>query len=191
MRKSAVFLDRDGVINMDHGYVFRKEDFHFIDGIFDLVQTCNELGYLVVIVTNQSGIGRGYYTEKNFFDLMIWMKKIFEKNNSKIDAVYFSPYHPIYGIGKYKKDDQSRKPNAGMLMQASKDLGIKLESSIMVGDKLSDLYAGVAAGVGQNILFSSEVNKHKISDKSISYYKISRLIDIKRIILNEKIIKCR
>ena len=156
MRKSAVFLDRDGVINMDHGYVFRKEDFHFIDGIFDLVQTCNELGYLVVIVTNQSGIGRGYYTEKNFFDLTIWMKKIFEKNNSKIDAVYFSPYHSIYGIGKYKKDDHSRKPNAGMLMQASKDLGIKLESSIMVGDKLSDLHAGVAAGVGQNILFSSD-----------------------------------
>jgi len=191
MRKAAVFLDRDGVINIDHGYVFRKEDFHFVHGIFDLVKTCNELGYLVVVVTNQSGIGRGYYTEKEFIDLTNWMHGVFKKNNSKIDAVYFSPYHPIHGVGKYKKNHNSRKPNPGMLTNAARDLNIKLEASIMIGDKLSDIRAAEAAGIGLKILFSSELNDENITENDVSCSVMSELVDIRKLMLNKKLKICQ
>jgi D-glycero-D-manno-heptose 1,7-bisphosphate phosphatase len=148
MKRPALFLDRDGVINIDYGYVHRDEDFQFIDGIFDLVNAANQSGYLVVVVTNQAGIGRGYYTEEDFFELTEWMCEQFALYDAKIDAVYFCPYHPEYGLGKYRRESKHRKPGPGMLLDAARDLNIDLTRSIIVGDKASDLEAGHRAGVG-------------------------------------------
>jgi D-glycero-D-manno-heptose 1,7-bisphosphate phosphatase len=152
----AVFLDRDGVININHGYVHKREDFVFIDGIFDLVRYAHEQSYKIVVVTNQAGIGRGYYTEDEFHQLMSWMCEQFSAAGAPISRVYFSPYHPTAGVGHYLKDDVSRKPNPGMILQAELDLRLDLSRSVLIGDKVSDIQAGNAAGVGKNLLFASE-----------------------------------
>lgn len=156
MRRPALFLDRDGVINVDHGYVYRPDDFDFIDGIFELVAAANSVGYLVVVVTNQAGIGRGYYSESDFHELMGWVRQRFSMRGAYIDAVYFCPFHPEYGVGEYRRESDCRKPAPGMLLQAERDLGIDLGGSIFIGDKCSDMLAGFAAGVGCLLHFNSE-----------------------------------
>lgn len=154
--KRALFLDRDGVINVDHGYVHAVEDFQFIDGIFELCSSAIAKGYLIIVITNQAGIGRGYYSVKEFQDLTDWMCVQFKENQAEITKVYCSPYHPVHGVGEYKKDDFSRKPNPGMLLQAQIELGIDLSKSIFIGDKLTDMDAGIAAGIGKNILLTAD-----------------------------------
>jgi D-glycero-D-manno-heptose 1,7-bisphosphate phosphatase len=152
----ALFLDRDGVININHGYVHTKDNFDFIDGIFDLVCVAKSLGYLVLVVTNQAGIGRGYYSEDQFCELTDWMCAEFERHGAPLDKVYFSPYHPTAGIGIYRKDDDTRKPRPGMILKAKEDFNLVLDACVLVGDKASDIEAGIAAGVGTNVLFSTE-----------------------------------
>lgn len=158
MSLPALFLDRDGIINIDHAYVFRKEDFDFVDGIFELVAAAKKAGYLVVVVTNQAGIGRGYYTEADFHLLMDWVKEQFQARQGKLDAVYFCPDHPQHGIGPYRRESHFRKPGPGMLLQASHDLDIDLTRSILVGDKASDAEAGQAAGVPTLLFFGNDEN---------------------------------
>lgn len=148
----ALFLDRDGVINIDYGYVHTRDSFHFLDGIFDLVRTARERDYKIIVVTNQAGIGRGYYSKECFLHLTKWMCEEFSEASAPIDKVYFSPYHPTAGIGEYLKDDFSRKPHPGMILQAKRELAINLERSILVGDKISDIQAGVTAGISKNLL---------------------------------------
>ncbi len=149
MKSPALFLDRDGVINIDIGYVHKIEEFSFIDGIFDLVAAAKKAGYLVIIVTNQAGIGRGYYSEEDFHALMHWVCTQFNALGGMIDAVYFSPYHPEHGLGQYRRDSNCRKPRPGMLLQAENEQNIDMASSIMVGDKASDIEAGRAAGISK------------------------------------------
>ena len=157
MRASpALFLDRDGVINVDYAYVHRKEDFHFVDGIFDLCRAARSLGYRIFVITNQAGIGRGYYTEQEFHVLSTWMRAEFEKEGALIDAVYFSPYHPEHGKGAYRQQTECRKPGPGMLRQAAAEFEVDFARSVLVGDKLSDVQAGLAAGVGCNLLFDPQ-----------------------------------
>jgi len=156
MPYSAVFLDRDGVINHNHGYVHKREDFDFIDGIFDVARHAYEQNYTLVVITNQAGIARGYYTEEQFHQLTDWMCEQFSAAGAPIERVYFSPYHPTAGLGHYLKDDDSRKPHPGMILQAQKDLSIDLSRSVLIGDKASDIQAGTAAGVGTNLLFAAE-----------------------------------
>tara|TARA_B100000686_G_scaffold351260_1_gene449487 strand:- start:3966 stop:4532 length:567 start_codon:yes stop_codon:yes gene_type:complete len=150
----ALFLDRDGVINIEKNYVFRPKDFEFIEGIFDLCRKANAAGMAIVVVTNQAGIGRGYYSEKEFNYLSDWMCAKFLSNGVKIDAVYFCPFHPDHGIGRYKMESFDRKPSPGMIFRAEKDLGLDLARSALVGDSLSDIAAAKAAGVGHSIYFS-------------------------------------
>lgn len=152
MKKPALFLDRDGVINVDHGYVHTPENFEFVDGIFEVVATAKRAGFLVVVVTNQAGIGRGYYSETQFHALTDWMKARFAERGGQIDAVYFCPCHPEHGIGQYRRESEFRKPAPGMLLLAQRELDIDLSSSIFVGDKASDMQAGRAAGVGRLLL---------------------------------------
>ena len=154
--KSAFFLDRDGVININHGHVHKREDFDFIDGIFDVARYAHQQDYKLVVITNQAGIGRGYYTEDDFHQLTDWMCKQFSTGGAPIERVYFSPYHPTAGIGEYLKDDFSRKPHPGMILQARAELDLDLASSVLIGDKASDIQAGIAAGVGQNLLFAPQ-----------------------------------
>jgi D-glycero-D-manno-heptose 1,7-bisphosphate phosphatase len=165
-RSRALFLDRDGVINVNHGYVHTVNNFEFIDGIFNLARTAYTNGFKIVVITNQSGIGRGLYSEQQFDQLTSWMCKEFLNAGAPIEKVYFSPYHPTEGLGKYKKDDFSRKPNPGMILQAQHELDLNLSDSILIGDKDSDIQAGMAAGIGLNILFDYERPLEKIAQKS-------------------------
>lgn len=160
--RPALFLDRDGVINVDKNYVYRQEDFCFMDGIFELVTTAKQAGYLVVIVTNQSGIGRGYYTESDFHRLMQWVRDQFVEHGGAIDAIYFCPDHPEFGVGVYKRDSDLRKPLPGMFLKAAKEHHIDLAQSILVGDSLSDIQAGLAAGVGQLLFLGSDLRSGRI-----------------------------
>jgi D-glycero-D-manno-heptose 1,7-bisphosphate phosphatase len=146
--RRALFLDRDGVINVDHAYVHKQESFEFIEGIFELTRMARELGYLVFVVTNQAGIGRGYYSEEDFLVLTDWMKVQFAARGAAIDAVYFCPYHPQHGVGSYRRESSMRKPAPGMLLQARDEFEIDMAHSVMVGDKRTDMLAGAAAGVG-------------------------------------------
>jgi len=152
LTNKALFLDRDGVINVERCYVYRRDDFLFQEGIFDLCRAAQNLGYLLVVVTNQAGIARGFYTEAEFLALTGWMIEEFGRHGSTIARVYYCPYHPIHGVGRYKKDSADRKPKPGMLLRARRDFNLDLTSSVLIGDKLSDIEAGKAAGVGTTIL---------------------------------------
>lgn len=149
----ALFLDRDGVINLDYGYVHRPKDFVFNSGVFELVRQANLCHYKVIIITNQAGIGRGYFREEQFILLTRWMFDQFRKNKSYVDALYFCPSHPVYGIGKYRIVSEFRKPAAGMLFRAQMDHNINFDASILVGDMDTDIMAGRSAGVGTLIKF--------------------------------------
>jgi D-glycero-D-manno-heptose 1,7-bisphosphate phosphatase len=152
--RPALFLDRDGVINVEKNYVFRSEDFEFVEGIFDLCRKANAAGMAIVVVTNQAGIGRGYYSEREFHYLSDWMCAQFLSNGVRIDAVYFCPFHPDHGVGHYKTESFDRKPNPGMILRAEKDLELDLARSVLVGDKLSDISAAKVSGVGHTIFLS-------------------------------------
>ena len=158
MSRSALFLDRDGVINIDHAYVSKKENIEFVDGIFELCRSAKQLGFLIFVVTNQAGIGRGYYTEKDFLDLTAWMCGIFSKEGAAIDKVYFCPTHPEHGIGKYKTDSYYRKPGPGMILQAAEEFDVDLGNSVLVGDTESDIAAGLAANVRFNLLYRPKLS---------------------------------
>jgi D-glycero-D-manno-heptose 1,7-bisphosphate phosphatase len=156
MHGSALFLDRDGVINVDHGYVHRPDQFEFVSGIFELARFwTNELRRPIVVVTNQSGIGRGYFDERAYADLTRWMCDRFAAERAAIARVYHCPYHPEHGIGAYRRDHPWRKPNPGMIVQAASDLGLDLARSAIIGDTRSDIEAGAAAGIGLRILVAS------------------------------------
>ena len=147
--RKALFLDRDGVINVDRNYVHRVEDFEFLPGIFELCNAAAERGYLIVVVTNQAGIGRGYYTEADFEHLTDWMVGAFRQRGIDIARVYHCPYHPTAGVGEYRRESFDRKPHPGMLLRARDELGLNLANSVLIGDKDSDMAAGLAAGVGR------------------------------------------
>jgi D-glycero-D-manno-heptose 1,7-bisphosphate phosphatase len=153
--RQALFLDRDGVINHETGYVYRIEDFQFIDGIFETCALFQQQGYLLIVVTNQAGIARGYYSEADFHRLNYWMVQQFRDRGIQITKTYYSPNHPVRGIGNYRLDCQDRKPKPGMLLRAQQDWGIDLSRSILVGDKESDIRAGIAAQVGLKVLVRS------------------------------------
>ena len=110
MSNKAVFLDRDGVINIDHGYVHKIEEFDFMPGIFEFCQHAKRLGYKLILATNQSGIGRGYYSKNDFLKLADWMKAQFAENQCEIDGLYYSPYHPEKAQPPYLKKSDCRKP---------------------------------------------------------------------------------
>ncbi|OIQ73021.1 D-glycero-alpha-D-manno-heptose-1,7-bisphosphate 7-phosphatase [mine drainage metagenome] len=144
----ALFLDRDGVINHDSGYTSSAENFRFIDGIFELCRAAKRSGYLLLVVTNQAGIARGYYSEQDFLTLTEWMLERFEEEGAPMTDVFHCPYHPEHGVGYYKKDSFDRKPNPGMLLRATEKYGFDLKRPIMIGDKDSDMQAASKAGVG-------------------------------------------
>lgn len=134
----ALFLDRDGIINEDEGYLFEIERCRFVPGIFELVAAAVKKGYTPIVVTNQSGIARGYYTEQQMNDLHSYMNDEFLKHGAHITAFYHSPFHPNAIIPHLKKSSDCRKPKPGMFLRAIHDHGIDPFKSIMVGDKPSD-----------------------------------------------------
>jgi len=164
--KPALFLDRDGVINIEKNYLHKKEDFEFIEGIFELCQYYMDKGYMIIVVTNQSGIARGYYTEADFESLTQWMLEAFKEKGVKIQKVYHCPHHP-----NISGECECRKPKPGMLLEAAKAFNIDLEHSVLVGDSERDIQAAHAAGLKETYLFTAEPkqtsatqNIHKLKD---------------------------
>jgi len=134
-KNKALFLDRDGVINVEQGYVHRREAF---------------------VVTNHAGIARGYYSESEFLELTTWMLDAFAEEKVHITRVYYCPYHPLHGLGRYKYDSPDRKPQPGMLVRAHADFNLDLAASVLIGDNLSYIDAARAAGIGTTILLRPE-----------------------------------
>lgn len=145
----ALFLDRDGVINVDYGHVHTIEKFDFVDGIFEFCRSALNHGYIIIVVTNQAGIGKGLYTLFDFNLLNSWMIDEFKKNNIKISKTYYCPHRP-------SEKCRCRKPNPGMILEAIKDFNVDVSKSILIGDKISDVLAGDRAGIGTTILFNQE-----------------------------------
>ena len=172
---AALFLDRDGVINHDYGYVHLRHDFKFTDGIFELTSHATKRSYKIVVVTNQAGIGKGFYSEEAFIELNEWMCDTFARNGINISQVYYCASHPD-GIGKYRKVDFRRKPNPGMLLEARNEFNLDLSKSFFIGDQKTDMEAGFAAGIGCNILF--DPSRENFEAYGANYLRVSSLIDV-------------
>ena len=145
--RPAAFLDRDGILNADHGYVHRPDQVEWISGAKEGVRLLNDLGYRVVVVTNQAGVGRGYYREEDVIDLHSWMQDELTVRGAFIDAFYYCPDHPDACVEKYRRNSANRKPSAGMIVQAISDLHIRRNGSFLVGDKETDMEAARGAGI--------------------------------------------
>jgi D-glycero-D-manno-heptose 1,7-bisphosphate phosphatase len=151
--RPALFLDRDGVLNEDQGYVHRWADFRWIAGAREAVAAFNRAGWLVIVVTNQSGVGRGYYTEADVHALHARMAQELALAGGRIDAFYHAPQHPDAALDAYRHPDPpDRKPNPGMILRALAEWPIDPERSLLIGDKPSDLEAALRAGI-RGVLF--------------------------------------
>ncbi|MEA1063698.1 D-glycero-beta-D-manno-heptose 1,7-bisphosphate 7-phosphatase [Apirhabdus apintestini] len=148
----AIFLDRDGTINVDHGYVHEIESFEFIDGAIDALRELKEMGFALVLVTNQSGIARGLFSETQFERLTEWMDWSLADRGVDLDGIYYCPHHPQAGVEAYRQACDCRKPQPGMLITARDYLNIDMAASYMVGDKTEDMQAATAAKVGTRVL---------------------------------------
>lgn len=171
--EKIVFLDRDGVINIEKDYLYKVEDFEFIEGVFSALHYLQKLGFKFVIITNQSGIGRGYYTLEQYNILTLWMKEQFKKNDIEIIEVYCCPHAP-------DENCSCRKPNIGMIEQASKIVDIDYKNSWLIGDKSSDIQTAINANIQNTIQVRSG---HKFDEKSSKAdYIVNSIKDIPNII---------
>jgi D-glycero-D-manno-heptose 1,7-bisphosphate phosphatase len=176
MSERALFLDRDGVVNEEVGYLHRADEVRFVDGIFSLCRTAMGLGYKLIVVTNQAGIARGYYSEADFHALMEWMRGALRAEGVELDAVYHCPFHPVHGVGQYKQEHEDRKPGIGMLRKGAVELGVSLAESVMVGDRCSDVGAANAAGLRQAFLMAGTEDAPCSGD----YVAVSSLLEVER-----------
>ena len=149
----AAFLDRDGVINIDYGYVHKLEDFIFCEGIFEGLKALIDLNFILIIITNQSGIARGLFTEEEYQRITNFMLSKFKEKNVKITKIYHCPHHPLYSEKKFF-DCKCRKPKAGLFFQAAKEYNIEMDKSIAIGDSERDLIAARTAGIKKRYLIT-------------------------------------
>ena len=170
--KKAILLDRDGTINVEKDYLHKVEDFEFEKNVVEALKIFSSLGYTMAVVTNQSGIARGYYTEDDLKKLNEYIKKELEKHGVIIEKFYYCPHHPENGIGKYKIDCICRKPNTGMLDEAIKEFNIDRTSSFMVGDTIADIDAGSRAGLTPVLVKTGHGMEtlQKIGDRKIDIF---------------------
>lgn len=154
--RKAAFLDRDGVINLDRAYVHRWDEFEFVPGAVAAMRRLKEAGYALVIVTNQSGIARGKYTEAQYQELTAKMRAALAEAGAEVDGVYHCPHHPAGSVPEFALDCECRKPAPGMILRAARELGLALGDSLLVGDKPSDIEAARAAGVGRAYIVQSD-----------------------------------
>ncbi len=155
-KNKALFLDRDGTLNVEKNYVYKIEDFEFIDGIIELIKTYQKKGFLIFIITNQAGIARGYYTEQEYQFLTKWMINELKTYGIKIAKVYHCPHHPEVTGGC-----DCRKPKPGMILRAIDEFNINPSESVLIGDKKSDILAGENAGIGKNLFIQHLLGKEK------------------------------
>ena len=173
--QKAVFLDRDGVINIEKNYLYKIEDFEFVQGVFTSLSHLQNLGYKLFIITNQSGIGRGYYTQEDFDKLTSWMIEEFNKNSIEISQVELCPHEPDFGC-------DCRKPKIGMIENISKNYDIDFANSWLIGDKSSDIKCAQNAGIQNTIQVQSG---HEFDEKdSLATFVCKSIDGIKNIIKN-------
>lgn len=182
----AVFLDRDGTLNIDYGYVHKIDDFHFIEGSIEALKKLKEMGYLLVLVTNQSGIARGYFTEQEFLQLTEWMDWSLADRGVDLDGIYYCPHHPEAKLAEFKQDCDCRKPKSGMLLQAIEELNIDPARSIMIGDKIEDLFAGQGAKIRTNILVRTG-KEVTAKEEDEADYVLDSIADLPSLIFSQKI----
>ncbi|MGL4642443.1 D-glycero-beta-D-manno-heptose 1,7-bisphosphate 7-phosphatase [Cetobacterium sp.] len=180
MRK-VIFLDRDGTINVEKSYLHKWEDFEFEKNVIDGLKELKKMGYEFIVVTNQSGIARGYYSEDDLKALNNEMVKELKKHDIDILECYYCPHHPEKGLDQYKKNCDCRKPNPGMLLEGIKKYNVDIENSFMIGDKKSDLEAGKKAGL-KSILILTGYGKNIEDDVKKEYLIGKDLLDISKII---------
>lgn len=175
MDKSLI-LDRDGVINVDKKYVYKAEDLEFVDGIEELILKAKLKNYLVICLTNQSGIARGFYSETEFHTFMKELnKRLLNKIGFSLDAYYYCPHHPNAKILKYKKICDCRKPKIGMFKKALENFNLDLANSVFIGDKLSDIEAAENIAIGEKYFLST--TKNNINKEN--FKQISSLSEVK------------
>ncbi len=177
-RYRALFLDRDGVINEEVGYLFRPAEVRWVPGIIPLCRTALALDYRIVVVTNQSGIARGLYTAADFEALMAWMREQLAAEGVRLTAVYHCPYHPEHGVGELRREHPDRKPGPGMLLRAAREHDLDLASSSMVGDRCSDMAAANAAGVAEAFLLDAGPGTPGSEDCGGRYRRVSSLGEV-------------
>lgn len=169
----AAFLDRDGVLCKEKHHLYRPEDFEFIEGVPEAIESLREMGYLIIVITNQAGVAKGLYTEEAVEILHKYMKELLG-DKSHIDKIYYCPFHESASVEKYKKASPDRKPSDGMIQKAVRDfketgIEIDLKQSLLAGDKLSDIECGIKAGVGKSFLLRSG---HPIDENTTLPYAI-------------------
>jgi D-glycero-D-manno-heptose 1,7-bisphosphate phosphatase len=150
----ALIFDRDGVVNIDHGYVATQDRFEFMPGVLALARTAYGLGYRLVVATNQSGVARGYYSESDFHALTGWMAQAFAEAGAPLTGVAYCPFLPGAPVAAYDRDSRWRKPAPGMLLELARRYGLDLSRSVMIGDQPGDMAAARAAGVGKRLLLA-------------------------------------
>jgi len=160
LKNKAVFLDRDGVINEDFGFVHRIEDFHIYPEVFPALRKLQEAGFKLLIVTNQSGIAVGYYTEEDFLKLTEHMLSVFEREGIKIDRVYYCPHHPEGIVEKFKMKCSCRKPESGMIKQGIEEFNIDPSLSFLIGDKENDIKAAHKEGIRAALVKTGQGSKY-------------------------------
>lgn len=170
--EKALFLDRDGIINIDKGYLYKSEDIEFVEGIFDLCLFANFKGYKIFVVTNQAGVDRGFYTEEDVQTLHSWMKAQFEMRGVELTDFYYCPHHP-----DFTGECGCRKPNPGMLLMAMTMYDVDASRSVMIGDKASDVKAGKAAGVGLNIIVASQYTDEKPEEADAMFSNLAEVFE--------------
>jgi len=166
--KKIAFLDRDGVINVDFGYVHKSADLKFLDGVEDGLLALLKQNFKLFIVTNQAGIARGYYTENDFHEFMNFMLKALRMRGIDIDGYEFCPHHPEGIVLEYSRTCNCRKPGPGMLQRIMEREGVRPSDCIMIGDKISDIDSGKDAGVKTSFL----LNKNPGCAYKADYYHV-------------------
>ena len=174
MRGPAAFLDRDGVINIDHGYVHSWEDFAFVPGVVDSMRRLQAAGYALVVVTNQSGIARGYYDEPALQRLHETLRENLAEQGVTLAAIEYCPHLPDAPVARYAIDCDCRKPAPGMILRAAQTLELDLSRSLMFGDKPSDIEAGARAGVGRCVLLA---RNGEPSAATVDHVNLSQALD--------------
>jgi D-glycero-D-manno-heptose 1,7-bisphosphate phosphatase len=157
---SAALLDRDGVLNIDHGYTHRPEDLVFVPGAIEAVRRLNQCGRRVIVITNQAGVARGLYDEAAVRRFHAAMNAALGREGARIDAFYYCPFHPEASIEAYRRADHpDRKPNPGMVLRALRDFDVAPDRAFLIGDRDSDIQAAAAAGVRGYLYESGDLDQ--------------------------------
>ena len=187
-KNKAAFLDRDGTINVEVGYLSKPDDLELIPGAARAVARLNDAGYIVVVVTNQAGVARGYFTEEDVRLVNQRMIEVLGPWGARIDGIYYCPHHPDFGDETYRKDCDCRKPNTGMVTQAAQEFDIDLSRSYVVGDHMGDVLLGINAGARSIHVLTGhgDSEREKLIENSISpVYLASDLTEAVEYILSQ------